>query len=261
MFTERSLSESLRAVRADHAPGALVLDCEHDFETLPPAQAEQLGLVVDAIDPVSAPEAWVPAEAPDVLARFASDEFTVGMPGDGSLVWTHQTDPPVVLVKPRLAGSPEAFVDFLVADALVEVGLDDPEHFLPFFGEQYSAFHDAASAVLDPAGVYQVAAACYDAYLGLGTRPVFAGWDSAHPDLFEAWLGAGERLEPRLSGLSDALARGETDFGDAAELACSAVKHGSDLPAPFDALDAEAYRDHGPDYAVEWAERIFEALA
>jgi hypothetical protein len=261
MFSERSLSESLQTVRAAHAPAAVVLDCERDFETLPPAQAEQLGLVVDAIDPASAPDAWVPAEAPDVLARFASDEFTVGMPGDGGVVWTRQTDPPVVLVKPRLAGSPDAFIDFLVANALVEVGLGDPEHFLVFFGEQFPAFHDAASALLDPTGVYQVAAACYDAYLGLGTRPVFRDWESSRPDLFEAWLDAGQRLEPRLTGLADAVSGGGTDFGDAAELACSAVKHGSDLPTPFDALDADAYRDHGSDYALEWAERTFEALA
>ena len=57
------------------------------------------------------------------------------------------------------------------------------------------------------------------------------------------------------------MARERTDFGDAAELACSAVKHAGDVPVPFDALDADAYRDHGADYAVEWAERTFEALA
>jgi len=261
MFSERALPEQLQAVRDDHAPGALVFDCERDFEMVPPAQAEELGLAVDAIDPVSAPASWVPSNAPELLTRFASEEFTIGMPGDGGVVWTHQTDPPVVLVKPRLEGSPEAFIDFLIAEALVEAGLGKPEHFLTYFGEQYPDFHEAASDVLDPAGVYQVASACYDAYLGLQTRDSFADWEDSHPDIFAAWLDAGERLEPRLSGLSDAVARGETDFGDAAELACSAIKHAADIPTPFDALDADAYRDHGPDYAVEWAERTFDALA
>jgi hypothetical protein len=49
--------------------------------------------------------------------------------------------------------------------------------------------------------------------------------------------------------------------GDAAELACSAVKHAGELPPLFAALDAEVYRDHGPAYAVEWAERTAETLS
>ena len=261
MFSERPLGDTLAAVRESHAPEAIVLDCERDFETVPPEQAEELGLVVDTFDPASAPTEWVPADAPELLHRYAGSQFTVGMPGDGSVVWTRQTEPPVVLVKPRLEGSPEPFVDFLLVEALVELSLDEPEHFLDFFGEEYPAFHDAATQYLDAGGAYQVAAACYDAYLGLRTRDIFAGWDETYPALFDSWLDAGERLEPRLDGLSTAMARGETSFGDAAELACSGVKHSAALPTPFDALDAGAYRDHGPAYAVQWAERTFEALS
>ena len=260
MFTERPLSDSLAGVRESHAPGALVLDCDRDFETLPPAQAEDLGLLVDSLDPVTTPAEWLPPDAPDVLQRYAGGDFTVGMPGDGGVAWTRQTDPPVVIVKPRLEGSPEAFVDFLVAEALVQVGLGDPEHFLGFFGERYTEFDAAAGDFLDPVGVYQVAAACYDAYLGLQTRDIFAGWGEEYPDLFDAWIDAGERLEPRLSGLNEAVAQGRTDFGDAAELACSAVKHAGEIPKPFDALDTAAYRDHGAAYAVEWLSRTAGAL-
>lgn len=260
MFSEHTLSEQLRDVRADHAPDAIVLDADSDFETLPPAQAEELGLLVDSIDPASFPSEWVPADAPDILRQYAGEEFTIGLPGDGGVLWTRQTDPPVIVVKPRLEGSPETFVDFLVAEALVEVGLDRPEQFLGFFGEQYPVFQTAAGGRLDGVGVYQVAAACYDAFLGLHTREVFTGWESEYPDLFEAWVDAGERLDPRLSGLMESLTRGETDFGNAAELACSAIKHGVEIPNPFDALDTDAYREHGPDYAIKWAERTFEAL-
>ena len=261
MFSERTLGDELAAVRERHAPEALVLDCERDFETLPEADAEQLGLVVDSLDPISVPAEWVPPDAPDLLARYGSDAFVVGMPGDGGVTWTRQTDPPVVIVKPRLADSPDPFVDFLLAEALVEVGSGDPEQFLLFFAERYPAFQDAASDLLDPAETYQVAAACLDAYRGLGTRDVFAAWDGDLQALFDAWLDAGKRLEPRLADLPRSLARGRTDFGDAAELACNAVKHAGEIPAPFDALDADAYREHGAAFAVEWIERTAEALS
>jgi hypothetical protein len=259
MFTARDLPEPLDAIRDAHAPDAVVVDCASNFETLPPAQAEQLGLVVEALDPASYPAEWVPADAPELLARYASGEFTVGMPGDGSVAWTRQTDPPVVLVKPRAEESPDAFREFLLAEALVQVGLAAPEQFLPFFGERYPDF--AAVSPLDAAETYQVAAACYDAYLGLATRDVFAGWAEEYPDLFAAWVDAGERLEPRLAELPAAVAAGRTSFGDAAELACSAIKHAVEVPAPFDALDDDAYREGGADYALAWAERAFEALA
>jgi hypothetical protein len=257
MFTERSLSEAVEAVRDTHAPDALVLDCARDFETIPAAQAEELGLLVDALDPVSHPEAWLPPDAPEVLDRYAGPDLTVGMPGDGSVAWTRQTDPPVVLCKNRLDESPDPFAAFLVAEALVEVGLDEPEHFLGFFGESYPEFAEHARPLLGPVETYQVGAACYDAYLGLQTREVFADWEG---ELFEAWVDAGERLEPRLEGLSAAVARGETSFADAAELACSAVKHAGDISSPFAALDAHVYLDHGPAYAVEWIERTVETL-
>jgi hypothetical protein len=261
MFGERPLDGAPAAVRESWAPGTVVLDARRDFETLAPAQAEDLGLLVDSLDPASAPGAWLPPDAPTVLERYAGDAFTVGMPGDGGVTWTRQTDPPVVVVKPRLDGSPPGFVDFLVAEALVQVGLGAPEHFLGFFEAAYPAFASAAREYLDPTETYQVGVACHEAHIGLATRDVFADWETEAPALFEAWVDAGERLEPRLSDLPGAVARGQTAFGDAAELACGAVKHAVEVPAPFGALDAAAYRDHGADYAVEWAERTFGALA
>jgi len=259
MFDERSLSDALAAVRDEHAPGTLVFDCERDFETLDPAVAENLGLRVDAFDPHSYPDEWVPADAPDELRRYAGGEFTIGMPGDGGVAWTRQTDPPVVFVKPRLTGSPGAFVDFLLAEALVEVGLDVPEHFLGFFEERYREL--TAVTPLDPAGDYQLAAALYTAFVGLQTREIFADWGDEYPGLFDAWVDAGERLEPRLGDLAGEMARGQTEFPAAAELACSAIKHGIQVPAPFAALDTSAYRQNGPAYAVEWAKKTFERLA
>ncbi len=257
MFSERNLSEPVWTIRANHAPDALVLDCASDFETIPAPQAEELGLLTDRLDPAQYPEEWLPADAPEVLKQYASTDLTIGMPGDGSVVWTHQTKPPVIFCKPRIESSPESFTQFLVAEALVEVGLDKPEHFLGFFEEQYVDFADATRERLSPVETYQLAAACYDAYLGLQTRELFATWDG---ELFDAWIDAGERLEPRLGKLSRLISRGRLSFAEATELACSAIKHGGEIPAPFDALDAEAYLDHGPAYAVEWAERTIESL-
>ncbi|THE65727.1 hypothetical protein D8Y22_06040 [Salinadaptatus halalkaliphilus] len=259
MFEPRDCSSSVDAVRDEHAPDALVCDVATDFETLAPAQAEDLGLLVDALEPASYPTEWLPADAPTLLERYASSTFTIGMPGDGSIVWTRQTDPPVVLVKPRIEGSPEPFVEFLVAEALVECGLEVPEQFIGFFEAQYRDLDRAVP--FDPNSTYQIAAALYDGWLGVQTREIFAGWHDTHPDLANAWRDAGDRLEDRVSGLSRAVARGETDFADATELACGAIKHGIELPAPFDALDTAAYRDHGPDYAIQWAETTFDALA
>ncbi len=257
-FDIRELPADLTAVREAHVPGAVVLDCERDFETIPPAQAESLGMLVDSLDPTSYPEAWVPADAPEQLRRFAGGEFTVGMPGDGGVTWTRQTDPPTVFVKARTRGSPDDFLDFLVGEALVEAGLGLPEHFLGFFGESYRDLADATP--LSPADTYQLAVALYDAYLGLHTREAFRGWADEHPRLHGAWHDAGERLQPRLDGLSREVATGRTEFAAAAELACSGVKHDLDVPTPFGALDTEAYRDAGPDYAVTWARKTFEQL-
>lgn len=259
MFAERAPTGDLAALRESVAPSVRVLDAGRDFETLRPEVAENLLAVVDGVDPLAYDAAWVPGDAPDVLHRLAGDAFTVGAPGDGGVAWTRQTDPPTVFVKPRLEGSPEPFVAFLIAEAIVEIDLGLPEHFLGFFEAEYPALDDAVP--LSPADTYQLAAALFDAYAGRHTRDVFATWDGEYPDLHEQWLDAGERLAPRLSGITGEVARGETGFAAAAELACSAVKHDLDLPRPFDALDTAAYGDHGAPYAVRWAEKTFDALA
>ena len=258
MFTERDLSAPLLDVREGRVPRAVVLDTERDFETLPPAVAESLGLYVDSLSPTTYPTEWLPPTAPEQLVAYASDDFTIGMPGDGGVAWTTQTDPPTVLVKPRLQGSPEEFIDFLVAEALVQVGLALPEQFLPLFEGSYRALD--AAVTLSPADTYQVAAALYEAYVGLHTRRVFQKWADQFPDLYDAWRDAGRRLEPRVSELPEAVALGRMDFSDAAELACSAIKHDVEIPTPFGALDTEAYREYGPDYAIQWAEKTFEQL-
>jgi hypothetical protein len=255
MFEERSLPDDVAAVRATHAQGTVVLDVATDFETLPPAVAEDLGLLVEALDPAHYPAEWLPEDAPRVLHRYASGDFTVGMPGDGTVVWTRQTEPPVVLVKQRAAGTPEDFLAFLLAEAFVQVGTDAPEHCLPFFGERYRDLD--AAVTLGPADVYQLAVALYEGWLGLHTRETFREWDGR---LGEAWVDAGVRIEGRLGDLPREVARGKTSFAAATEYACSAVKHDLDLPAPFAALDTTAYRDHGARYAVRWAEKTFEKL-
>ena len=258
MFERRSLRDDLDAVRDRHAPDCLVLDADADFETLPPATAEDLGLLVDALDPATYPAEWVPDDAPRPLRRYAGPDFTVGLPGDGTVMWTRQTDPPTVVVKARAAGTPDDFLDFLIAEAFVQLGLDVPESFLPFFGETYPDLD--AAVPLAPASVYQIGAALYDGWLGLRTRSTFADWADDSPRLHDAWVDAGENLRGRVDGLPGAVARGETDFADAAELACSAIKHGLDLPTPFAALDTAAYVEYGPEYAVRWAATTFEKL-
>lgn len=260
MFSPRSLPRDLERLRDSVAPDVRVLDVDRDFETLPPAVAEDLGLFVDRLDPAGYPADWLPDNAPEVLRTYASDTFTVGMPGDGTVAWTRQTEPPVVLVKQRAEGTPDDFLDFLIATALVEISTGAPEHFLPFFGERYTAL--AAAMDIDSVAVYQVAAALFDAWLGLQTREVFADWsdDDEFARLHAAWLDAGDRLEGRLADLPGEVARGETSFAAATEYACSAVKHGLELSAPFAALDTLAYRDHGASYAVRWAEKTFDAL-
>ena len=285
MFSSRPLDDDLDAVREDHAPGSPVLDVDADFETLPPASAEDLGLFVDGLSPASFPPEWLPDEVPELLRRYAGPTFTVGLPGDGTVVRTTQTEPQTVLVKQRAEGTPDDFLAFLIADRLVQVGVSPspgslpaetpsdrlPESFLPFFGERYRDL-DAAIRRPDPdtgasttghgpSDVFQVAAALFDAWVGLYTRDVFASWEGRHPRLFDAWVDAGDRLEGRLGDLAGEVARGETDFASATEYACSAVRHGLDLPAPFAALDTAAYRDRGAPYAVKWAEKTFESMA
>lgn len=257
MFTPRDLSESLTTVREEHAPGALVVDTP-DFQTLPSAQAEELGLLVDALDPVTHTDDWLPPNCPDQLRAYVGPDFTIGLPGDGGVTWTAQTTPPTVFVKDRMEGSPESFVDFLIAEALVQAGLDVPEQFIGFFRSEYRTL-DAVTP-LSPADTYQLATALYAAYLGLHTRPLFESWAETNPDLHAAWRDAGERLTPRLSELSTEVATGQTDFSAAAELACNALKHGCDLPTPFGALDTAAYRESGHEYAIVWARKTFKEL-
>lgn len=257
MFSPRDLSEPLTSVKESHTPGALVFDTS-DFQTLPPSQAEELGLVANALDPVSHPEEWLPPNCPEQLRAYVTSGFTIGLPGDGGVAWTRQTTPPTVFVKARMEGSPEPFVAFLIAEAMVEAGLGVPEQFIGFFKEQYRTLDDTTP--LSPADTYQLATALYAAYVGLHTRPVFESWEETHPTLHDAWRDAGKRLEPRLSGLSAEVATGQTSFATATEFACSALKHGSELPTPFGALDTAAYRTDGPDYAVVWAEKTLEQL-
>ena len=262
MFDERPLPANLAAVHDQHARGAVVLNVDNDFETLPPAVAEDLGLFVDRIDPVTYPTEWLPDDAPTPLPRLAGATLVVGMPGDGTIVTTRQTDPPVVLVKKRAEGTPDDFLDHLLADALVRLGVEAPERALGFFGADYRRLDAAVREEGDgsPADAYQIAVALFDAWLGLHTRPVVTEWETEFPRLHAAWVDAGERLTDRLSTLPGAVARGEMTFPAATEYACGAVRHGLDLPAPFSALDTAAYREHGAEYAVEWAERTYAAL-
>ena len=284
MFSTRPLTDDLDAVREAHAPGSPVLDVDADFETLPPAAAEDLGLFVDGLSPASFPVEWLPDEVPDLLRTYAGQTFTVGLPGDGTVARTTQTDPQSVLVKHRAEGTPGDFLAFLIADRLVRIGVeptpgslpDDtpssrlPESFLPFFGERYPDLDaairrpdpdtGASTTGMGPSDVFQIAAALFDAWVGLYTRDTFASWDGTHPRLFDAWLDAGNRLEGRLDELAGEVARGETEFAGATEYACSAVRHGLDLPAPFAALDTAAYRDRGAPYAVTWAEKTVASM-
>ncbi|ELZ95270.1 hypothetical protein C440_09337 [Haloferax mucosum ATCC BAA-1512] len=260
MFETRTLPSDLESVRDEYAPGALVVDVSGDFDTIPPEAAENLGLVVESLSPAAYPDEWLPDAVPQAVRRYASSDFTIGMPGDGTVTWTEQTSPPVVLVKYRAKGTPDDFLDFLIAEALVQAGTDDiPEHFLPFFGEQYRNLADAMP--LGPNETYQVAAALYEGWVGLHTRDAFSSWDGRHDRLHDAWVDAGERLDERLANLPRLVALGQLSFPEATEFACSAVKHGRELPAPFAALDTVAYRDHGATYAVKWAQKTFEQLA
>lgn len=256
MFTRRDLPDDLESVRDEHVPGTLVFDTP-DFETLPPSQAEELGIVVDALDPVTYPDEWLPPKCPKQLREYIGSSFTIGMPGDGGVTWTTQTEPPTVFVKARMEGSPDSFVDFLIAEAFVQAGLGKPEHFIGFFGEQYRDLD--AGARLSPAETYQLAAALYEAYLGLHTRSVFKSWENTAPRLYDAWADAGERLNPRLSNLTSEIAT-DSGLSTAAEIGCSALKHDLDVPTPFGALDTAAYRETGSEYAVAWARKIFENI-
>lgn len=258
MFERREVAGELAAVRAANAPGAIVLECAEEFGTLEPAVAESLLAIVDDVDPLEYDPAWVPDDAPAALHRLAGDEFTVGTPGAGGVAWTSQTDPATVFVKPRLAGSPDAFVEFLIAEGLVEAGLGLPETVLGFFRDDYQVLDTAVP--LSPVDTYQIGVALFDAYVGLHTSEVFADWAGTHAALYDQWVDAGTRLEPRLAALPDAVGSGRADLADAVELACSGVKHDLELPDPFAPLETEAYRKHGAAFAVRWAERTVAGL-
>ena len=322
MFSRRSLATDLAEIRDIHAPDSVVLDVESDFETLPPAAAEDLGFFVDELSPVSYPDAWLPSDIPELLRRYAGPTFTIGLPGDGTVVRTTQTSPEAILVKRRAEGTPEEFLAFLIADRLVRSGTSPvsgalgsdrapdrgvPETFLPFFGALYvdldeairrpdrsdsddsdagdsdadgsdadgsapdteggskrpptgSDPMDASTTGFDSTDVFQIAYALFEAWVGLHTREVFSTWERTHPRLYDAWLDAGDRLEGRLQELPSEIARGRTDFASATEYACSAVRHGLELPAPFTPLDTAAYRDRGAPYAVAWAEKTVSSM-
>ena len=88
---------------------------------------------------------------------------------------------------------------------------------------------------------------------------MFDSWTDERPRLHGAWADAGDRLGPRIEGLAREVATGETGFAAAAELARSGVEHGLEPSTPFVALDTAACREHGADYAVQWAETAFDA--
>ncbi|MGM0605428.1 MAG: DUF7089 family protein [Halobacteriota archaeon] len=258
MISERPLTSDLEAVRAEYAPNALTFDLKTDSETLAPAVTAELGVVVESLDPATYPRSWLPDDAPSILRRYAGSEFTIGMPGDGTVIWTRQTEPPCVFAKYRARGTPEAFLEFLLAEAYVQLSSGVPEHFLPFFGSRYRSLREASG--LSPGETYQLAAALFDGWVGLHTREEFVHWADRHPSLWDAWRDAGDRLAGGLDDLSGDVARGERRFAAAAEYACAAIKHDLDLPAPFAALDTAAYREHGSEYAVRWTEKTFDQL-
>jgi len=116
---------------------------------------------------------------------------------------------------------------------------------------------------LGPADVYQMAAALFDGWVGLQTREEFISWEttSEFEPLYETWVDAGQRLDGRLSDLSRSVAHGEMSFPEATEYACSAIKHDLDIPTPFSALDTDAYREYGGEYAVTWADKTVSSLS
>ena len=258
MFEAFDLPAELERFRDATLPGVLVLDCEREFESMPTDWVYELALFTEAIEPVRYPASWVPEDAPAPLRRLVTEEITIGLSGDGGVVRTTQTDPPIVFVKPRLSGAPDAFVEFLIAEAIVEIDLGHPEHFLGFFEATYPRLQTAVGG--DPQLAYHLGVALYAGWRGLGTRDRFAGWGDSYPYLHEAWTDAGDRLASRVDDLPASTADGRVSFADACELACSAIKHRLAIPNPFAALDVSAYREQGAPFAIRWVERTLEAL-
>lgn len=257
MFEERALPAHIDELRSTYAANTQVFDCATEFETLDARGRDELAIRVDSVDPLSYPRNWIPEDAPSILTQLAESGLVIGFPEHGSVTWTRQTVPPTVLVRPRSHGSPGEFVDFLVAEAFVEIGAGHPEHFLGFFEDRYGDI----AAFGTPSESYQIAAALFDAYIGLHTREIYVDWVDRYPQVHQVWEETGERLAPRLDDLVAAVNRGETTVTDATEYACSAVKHNLALPPPFDALDSVAYREYGADFAVKWVERILPEFA
>lgn len=251
MFTERDLADDVVDLRDELVPTLLVLDVEKEFEAMPAEWVYDLAIVTESIDPLSYPPDWVPADAPNALRRLTDSEPRIGLPGDGGVTWTAQTDPPLVFVKPRLAGAPADFVDFLVVEAIQQIALGQPEHALGFFAERYLDLQTAVGG--DPELAFGLSVALTEGWRGLETRAEFRTWADSWPRLHEAWADAGNRLEERVSELPQLVADGTLGFVDATELACSAIKHDLELPPPFAALDVAAYREQGAAFAVRWA--------
>lgn len=258
MFQPYGLRDDLGVLRDDHVPDLQVLECEDEFEAMPSDWLYELALVTEAFEPATVPDEWIPADAPDVLRRLTDEEPAIGLPGDGGVTWTRQTDPALVFVKPRLSGAPPDFRDFLVAEAILQCHLDHPETFLKFFGEEYHALQGAAEG--DPDLAYRLGVSLFEGWQGLRTRGRFRDWAEAYPRLHGAWDDAGARLGGRIEELPALLASGSMKFGAATELACSAIKHDLELPPPFGALDVGAFREHGATYAVRWTEKTIAQL-
>lgn len=250
MFAEHDLADDVTELRDELVPDGLVLDVDREFETMDPEWGYELALITDSMDPVTYPEEWVPTSAPRALRRLTDGDLTIGQPGDGGVAWTTQTTPPLVFVKPRLEKVPTGFRDFLIAEALLQVALGVPEEPLAFFGEEYRSLQDAAGG--EPKLAYGLAVALTEGWRGLVTRERFRAWETDYPRLHEHWADAGERLADRVADLPRLTANGRLGIADATELACSAIKHGLDLPKPYAALDVEAFREQRAAFAIQW---------
>ena len=258
MFHPYGLREDLDDLRNELAPSTQILECDREFESMPEDWIYELAFVTDSIAPVTYPADWIPENAPSALDRYADTEPAIGLPGDGGVTWTANTDPSLVIVKPRLTGAPEDFRDFLVAEAILQLSLDHPETAIEFFGESYPALQTATNDNVDL--TFRLAVSLFDGWQGLETREQFRKWADRYPRLHDAWADAGEQLQPRIDSLPMLLSNRSLRFGEATELACSAIKHDLDLPSPFAALDVAAYRERGSEFAVRWTERTLEQL-
>lgn len=251
MFTRRDLPDDLADIRTEHAARARVLETDREFETMPQDWIYDLAMITEDIQALRHPTSWVPDDAPAALQRTTGRNPAIGLPTDGTVAWTRQTDPPLVFVKPRAEGLPAGFRDFLIAEALLEVGIQAPETPICFFRDEYPAVHGVFD---DPQDAFQSAAALTTAWIGGQTRETFLTWAETSPRLYDVWEDAGSRLRGRIEELDSLIASGQLRMPDATELACSAIKHDLALPAPFDALDVEAYIEQGAPFGRRWIE-------